>query len=130
MKYYIWDFTHGKVVMDGVFESEDSAQVAITQAIKSKVAGSYAWCPLTEREVEIEKYCGMPYTWKVIKCELNGESGWVASCEELQGCMTQGDTWEELGEMMQDAMHLWIESCLEDGVEIPLSNEMHIVFAI
>jgi predicted HicB family RNase H-like nuclease len=33
--------------------------------------------------------------------------------------MTQGDTFEELGEMIQDAMRMWIETALEDGVDIP-----------
>ena len=38
---------------------------------------------------------------------------------ELPGCITQGDDFEELGEMVEDAMRAWIETALEDGQDIP-----------
>jgi antitoxin HicB len=43
----------------------------------------------------------------------------VARVVELPGCITQGDTFEELGEMIEDAMRGWIEVALEDGQEVP-----------
>jgi antitoxin HicB len=38
---------------------------------------------------------------------------------ELPGCITQADTFEELGGMIADAQKVWIQSALEDGVEVP-----------
>ena len=46
----------------------------------------------------------MKYHFKVHK---EGNSFW-AECLELEGCFTQGDTIEELHEMMQDALNLYI----------------------
>jgi antitoxin HicB len=43
----------------------------------------------------------------------------VARVVELPGCITQGDTFEELGEMIEDAKRSWIETALADGQEIP-----------
>jgi len=38
---------------------------------------------------------------------------------ELNGCITQADTFEELGEMIEDAIRVWIEVSLEDDLPIP-----------
>jgi antitoxin HicB len=38
---------------------------------------------------------------------------------KLPGCLTQADTFEELGEMIEDAMRGWIEIALEDGTPVP-----------
>lgn len=38
---------------------------------------------------------------------------------ELAGCITQGDTFEELGVMIEDAMRSWIEIALKEGMPIP-----------
>ncbi len=52
--------------------------------------------------------------------ESEGYTGWFARVEELPGRMMQADTSDELGEMIEDAKRTWIESALEDGVDIPL----------
>lgn len=67
----------------------------------------------------VDEYLRLPYTIEVIRDDDEEESGWVARVIELPGCLTQADTFEELGEMIEDAMRLWIETALEDGVEIP-----------
>jgi predicted RNase H-like HicB family nuclease len=45
--------------------------------------------------------------------------GYFAFCPELQGCYTQGDTYEEILENIKDAIRLHIEDRIENGEEIP-----------
>lgn len=47
------------------------------------------------------------------------EDGYYASCHELQGCYTQGDTYEDVIENIKDAISLHIEDRLESGEDIP-----------
>lgn len=47
------------------------------------------------------------------------EDGYFAFCPELQGCYTQGDTYEEALESIKDAIRLHIEDRLEADEEIP-----------
>ena len=46
--------------------------------------------------------------------------GWFAKVVELPGCQTEADTWEELGDMIRDAIEGWIAVALEHGDSIPL----------
>jgi len=45
--------------------------------------------------------------------------GYFALCPELQGCYTQGDTYEEVLDNIKDAIRLHIEDRIEAGEEIP-----------
>ncbi len=47
------------------------------------------------------------------------EDGYFASCHELQGCYTQGETYEEVIANIKDAIFLHIEDRIETGEEIP-----------
>lgn len=71
-------------------------------------------------ENRIEEYLRLPYTIEVFRDNDEENPGWVARVAELPGCMTQGDTFEELGEMIEDAMRGWIETAMADGIDIPL----------
>jgi len=68
----------------------------------------------------VEEYLELPYTIEVVKDENDEYSGWFARVVELPGCMTQADSFEELSDMIKDAMIAWIESALEDGQSIPV----------
>ena len=57
------------------------------------------------------------YRFSVIM-EKNGD-GYFAFCPELQGCYTQGDTYEEALKNIKDAIRLHVEDRLESGEEIP-----------
>ena len=46
------------------------------------------------------------------------EEGYFASCPELQGCYSQGDSYEEAIENIKDAIRLHIEDRLECREEI------------
>jgi len=45
--------------------------------------------------------------------------GYFVSCPALQGCYSQGDTYEEAVENIKDAIRLHIEDRLAGGEEIP-----------
>src|ERR1700737_2406519 len=45
--------------------------------------------------------------------------GYFVSCPVLQGCYSQGDTYEDAVENIKDAIRLHIEDRLADGKEIP-----------
>lgn len=47
------------------------------------------------------------------------EGGYVAEIPELPGCITQGDTKEEVLAMIEDAKRAWIETALKRGKAIP-----------
>src|SRR6266699_149173 len=47
------------------------------------------------------------------------ENGYFASCPSLQGCYTQGDTYEEVLANIEDAIRLHIEDRLANGEPIP-----------
>ena len=68
---------------------------------------------------EVEKYMKLPYTIELIKEE---DGTYYASVKEFSGCATEGDTIEEAATMIEDAMRGWIESNIERGLEIPLSD--------
>lgn len=66
-----------------------------------------------------EPYMSLPYTIEVVRDKSDDYAGWFARVVELPGCMTQADTFDELGEMIKDAMRAWIETALENGQSIP-----------
>ncbi len=50
--------------------------------------------------------------------------GYFALCPELQGCYTQGDTYEEVMDNIKDAIHLHVEDRLESGEDIPQAESI------
>jgi predicted RNase H-like HicB family nuclease len=57
----------------------------------------------------------------VIERDMNG---YFALCPELQGCYTQGDTYEEVLENIKDAIRLHIEDRIESGEEVPQAESV------
>ena len=43
------------------------------------------------------------------------KDGYFAFCPELQGCYTQGETYEEVLDNIKDAIHLHVEDRIENG---------------
>ncbi len=62
------------------------------------------------------------YRFSVV-IEKDGE-GYFAFCPELQGCYTQGDTYEEVLENIKDAIRLHVEDRIEGGEEIPQTESV------
>jgi predicted RNase H-like HicB family nuclease len=52
------------------------------------------------------------------------EDGYYAFCPDLQGCYTQGDTYEEALENIKDCIRLHIEDRLATGEEIPQREQV------
>jgi predicted RNase H-like HicB family nuclease len=50
--------------------------------------------------------------------------GYFAFCPELQGCYTQGDTYEEVLENIKDAIRLHVEDRIESGEDIPQAESV------
>ena len=50
--------------------------------------------------------------------------GYFAFCPELQGCYTQGGTYEDVLENIKDAIKLHLEDRMENGEEIPQSESV------
>ena len=61
----------------------------------------------------------MPYHIVVMRTE----GTLFAHVQEWPGCMTNGDTWPELGDLIEDAMIIWAETCLEDMNYVPAPYE-------
>ena len=47
------------------------------------------------------------------------EGGFVVTCPALPGLVTEGDTLEEARSMAEDALRLYLETLIEDGMPIP-----------
>jgi antitoxin HicB len=68
----------------------------------------------------LEEYLRLPYTITIVHDrDDDGNEGYVASVEELPGCLSQGATIEEAAARIGDAMEGWLSIALEDGREIP-----------
>ncbi len=70
-----------------------------------------------EERLTVDYYMRLPYT-----IELRNEpedAGWFVRVKELRGCMSEGDTAEEALAMIREAMELWLEVALEEGIPIP-----------
>jgi predicted RNase H-like HicB family nuclease len=52
------------------------------------------------------------------------KDGYFAFTPELQGCYTQGDTYEEVLENIRDAIRLHVEDRLDSGEEVPQSESV------
>jgi predicted RNase H-like HicB family nuclease len=49
-----------------------------------------------------------------------GEDGyWVAECPSLPGCISQGKTREEAVANIKEAIQLYVEALVDDGLPVP-----------
>ena len=70
--------------------------------------------------MDVQDYLRLPYHIGMIRSETaDGDAGWVSWVEELEGCISQGDTPAEAASMIYEAMELWIETVLEGGGAVP-----------
>ena len=54
--------------------------------------------------------------------ESGRESGYVAVCPALPGCVSQGRTKRETVKNIREAIEVYIESLLEDGLPVPVER--------
>lgn len=71
--------------------------------------------------MDVKDYMKLPYNVRIVhRIEKDGDEYYFATVDELEGCMSHGDTYEEAAKNIQEAMELWIEAKLEDGFKVPL----------
>lgn len=52
-----------------------------------------------------------------------GEDGfWVAECPSLPGCISQGETKESAVSNIREAIELYVDALVEDGLAVPTDN--------
>jgi antitoxin HicB len=64
----------------------------------------------------LEHYLRLNYPVTIYQAE---EGGYVAEIEDLPGCITEGETLEEVAQKIDSARIAWLETAYEDGVDIP-----------
>ena len=70
--------------------------------------------------MNVKDYLKLPY--HIVIQHITDESGsfYFATVRELDGCMSDGETYAEAFENIQEAMEGWIETKLEGGFPVPL----------
>ena len=63
----------------------------------------------------LEYYLSLPYPIELIP---DKDGFWFAQILLLPGCMTQGSSRIEALEMLDEAKILWLETALDNGIEI------------
>jgi len=63
-------------------------------------------------------------TYKFSVVVEKDRNGYFAFCPELQGCYTQGDSYEEVMENIRDAIKLHVEDRIENGEDIQQSESV------
>lgn len=71
----------------------------------------------TEGRAPLERYLRLRYPVTILPEE---EGGYFAEIPDLPGCMTQGETLDEVFAMIEDARRAWITASYEAGRAIPI----------
>ncbi len=66
-------------------------------------------------EKDLEYYLSLSYRMEIYP----DEGGYTAAIPDLPGCITCGESLEEVLELIEDAKAGWLELALEDGDPIP-----------
>ncbi len=80
---------------------------------------------MQDTQRQLRDYVARPY--KIILApdvRSDGTQCFVARHPELPGCMSDGDTREEAIKNLRDARELYIQSLIEDGMEVPPPETM------
>lgn len=76
---------------------------------------------MQDAQRRLRDYVGRPYkTILMPDVRSDGTPCFVARHPELPGCMSDGDTPAEAVANLRDARELYIQSLIEDGLEVPL----------
>jgi predicted RNase H-like HicB family nuclease len=67
--------------------------------------------------------------YEIILYWSNEDSCFIAEVPELRGCMAHGNRQEDALKEIQSAIDLWIETALEDGIQIPEPKGERLIFA-
>jgi predicted RNase H-like HicB family nuclease len=64
-------------------------------------------------------------SYKVSVVIEKDENGYYAYCPELDGCHSQGDTFEEVTENIKEAIDLYLETLSEEEKKACLSKQIY-----
>ena len=65
----------------------------------------------------IVDYMSLPYRLEIV--EDKSEGGYVASYPDLPGCLTCGETIDEVVKNANDAKKEWLLAAIEENIDIP-----------
>ena len=68
----------------------------------------------------LEQYMALPYPLEIIPD--SDEGGFVGSYPDLPGCLTCGETMEDVVRNAEDAKRAWLTAALEEGLVIHEPN--------
>ena len=72
---------------------------------------------------DLNYYLNLNYDIKIRHLPEEEGGGWFAEIPLLPGCMSDGETVEDLLMNLEDAKKCWFETCLESGRSIPEPQE-------
>jgi predicted RNase H-like HicB family nuclease len=75
---------------------------------------------MKKNTMEAKEYLKLPYTILIRHITDESEAYYFATVLELDGCMSDGATYQEAFENIQEAMAGWIETKLANGFPVPL----------
>jgi predicted RNase H-like HicB family nuclease len=75
----------------------------------------------------LDYYLSLPYPILLIPDQEEGT--WYARIPVLPGCMSDGDTPSDALHNLEEALHLWLETALEDGDPIPEPGSLDALLA-
>jgi len=81
------------------------------------------WCYEVAQRRKVCYHCLKFMAKFIVYLEPAEEGGYIVSCPQLPGCVTQGETVEEALEMIKDAIQGYIASLQKHGEPIPPSLE-------
>lgn len=73
--------------------------------------------------MNVQDYLKLPYNIIIRHVEDDSGSYYFAKVQELDGCMSDGETVEEVHVNIREAMEGWIETKLEAGYSVPTPIE-------
>jgi predicted RNase H-like HicB family nuclease len=65
---------------------------------------------------DLTYYMTLPYT---IELTPDVDGFWFAEIPLLEGCMTNGENWNDTLDMIEDAKRAWLMTALDMGFNIP-----------
>ena len=73
--------------------------------------------------MKIDDYLRAPYHFRLQPLDDGDGPYWLATVEELPGCMSDGETEAEAMDSVRDAMAGWVAAALEEGRPVPQPAE-------
>jgi predicted RNase H-like HicB family nuclease len=76
------------------------------------------------RRLQKQEGSAQAYRLQLTAVVEHDRAGYVATCPQLQGCYTQGRTYEEVMRNLRDAVRLHLEDRLAVGEPLPAAGEV------